>query len=189
MTRPSIGQRSAPKGATIGALGHDYQIAADDCAVDSHFVWSRVIARCEDQYVEPEADRYWMEPSDAAYEVVHQIGANTYEESFAVPSFNSPMPYEPNWNDHLRQQFEDLRDAWFTKSARMGVVRDMVLVPEYQRIIGLGQPAVPLIIDSLRKRPHHWFWALRAITGENPAAGSTTLQEATERWISWYDAH
>ena len=38
--------------------------------------------------------------------------------------------------------------------------------PSYQRIIGLGPEAVPLLLRSLRASPDHWFAALSAITGE-----------------------
>ena len=32
----------------------------------------------------------------------------------------------------------------------------------------MGEPVVPLILDELRREPDHWFWALEAITEENP---------------------
>jgi hypothetical protein len=57
--------------------------------------------------------------------------------------------------------------------------------PAYQRIIGLGQPAVPLLIEELRTRPDHWFWALSCIVGIDPAQGATTVESAAERWINW----
>jgi hypothetical protein len=69
----------------------------------------------------------------------------------------------------------------------MSVVRDMVILPSYQHIIGLGPAAVPLIIERLRDEADHWFWALKAIVGEDKAAGATTVKEAARRWIEWYD--
>ncbi|OZE22150.1 hypothetical protein CH262_18945 [Rhodococcus sp. 05-2255-1e] len=65
---------------------------------------------------------------------------------------------------------------------------EMILLPAYQRIIGLGKPAVPLIVDELREGVDHWFWALSAITGTDHAAGATTMSEAAARWIAWYDS-
>ena len=88
------------------------------------------------------------------------------------------------------------RDAaeWKHDSLNMSSVSDMVLLPSYQRIIGLGPAAVPLIMEDLRKGlwfsdegPDHWFWALTAIVGEDHASGCTTVKGAAQAWIAWWD--
>ncbi len=43
----------------------------------------------------------------------------------------------------------------------------MAMLNPYQRIIGIGWPVVPLILDELQREPDQWFWALEAITDEN----------------------
>ena len=157
-------------------------------------LWPRCCRRCPQRwhraeaYVDREPVTYRSDPRAFAYGLVHRLGDTTYEESFIVPFLRADEPDNSETSQNVREEFDQLRDAWLRKGARKGVLRDMVMLPEYQRIIGLGMPVVPLIIDSLRKKPHHWSWALTAITGENPAAGSTTLKEAAERWITWYDS-
>ena len=63
--------------------------------------------------------------------------------------------------------------------------------PAYQSIIGMGQDAVPLILDEMSNQPDHWFWALRAITGANPCppehVGDVTAM--TRDWLSWGRGH
>ncbi|HEY8796270.1 MAG TPA: hypothetical protein VIO85_00245 [Candidatus Dormibacteraeota bacterium] len=59
------------------------------------------------------------------------------------------------------------------------------LHPAYLRIIGMGEKAVPLILTEMSRNGDHWFWALEAITGENPARDSRTVPEATEAWLRW----
>ena len=53
----------------------------------------------------------------------------------------------------------------------------------YQQIIGMGAEALPFIFRELQKEPDHWFWALHAITGENPvsknAAGDLKAMTST----------
>ena len=63
----------------------------------------------------------------------------------------------------------------------------MFLVPSYQRIIGLGPSAIPLILRELENEPGHWFWALAALTGENPAAQGTAgnVDAMREAWLQW----
>jgi hypothetical protein len=57
----------------------------------------------------------------------------------------------------------------------------------YQQIIGLGYAAVPLILCELKRRPADWFWALSAITREDPIkpehAGN--IAAMTDDWIQW----
>jgi hypothetical protein len=90
--------------------------------------------------------------------------------------------------DDVREEFERLKEAWEEKSEYMSVLTDMVLLQEYQRIIGLGRPAVPLLIEELRNGGDHWFWALVAITGRDHAEGAKNYDEAVARWIDWYEA-
>jgi hypothetical protein len=59
------------------------------------------------------------------------------------------------------------------------------LHPAYQRIIGLGPAAVPLLLRELEHRPDHWFWALKSITGQDPAEGTDSIGEAARAWMKW----
>jgi hypothetical protein len=61
----------------------------------------------------------------------------------------------------------------------------MITDPAYQQIIGMGRPALPLILDEMQKSPNHWFWALFAITGHDVAAESQDFTSATQAWLEW----
>lgn len=64
---------------------------------------------------------------------------------------------------------------------------EMMLTPEYLRIIGMGERAVPLILAALRVQPDHWFAALHAITGENPVPEELrgNVGGMASAWIEW----
>ena len=57
----------------------------------------------------------------------------------------------------------------------------------YQAIIGMGETALPFILDEMRQRDGHWFWALRAITGENPVPPEHrgNVEAMTQDWLQW----
>jgi hypothetical protein len=57
----------------------------------------------------------------------------------------------------------------------------------YQQIIGMGEPAIPLILDEFERRPSHWSWALTAITGDDPVPESARgrLKEMAAAWLQW----
>lgn len=87
----------------------------------------------------------------------------------------------------LRRQFESLSGQWKQESRYLSSTTDISTNPAYQRIIGMGMPVVPLILEDLRKQPYHWFWALKAITGEDPVPETMRgrVREMADAWISW----
>jgi len=60
----------------------------------------------------------------------------------------------------------------------------MIEHPSYQRIIEMGQPAVPLLLRELKERPNFWFAALSAVTGEN-IGEALGFDAARRAWIEW----
>lgn len=87
----------------------------------------------------------------------------------------------------IRDRFVRLRDDWKSQSQYLSNTAQMAMLWPYQQIIGLGLDAVPLILAEMRQHPDYWFWALEAITGENPvpsdAAGD--VEASTEAWLAW----
>ncbi len=61
--------------------------------------------------------------------------------------------------------------------------------PAYQRIIGMGKDALPFIFKELKRNKGHWFWALCAITGEDPAESEHKVSEAANAWLEWGKTH
>ncbi len=69
---------------------------------------------------------------------------------------------------HTEERFEKLAGQWHEETAYLSSPDAMRIHPAYQRIIGMGLPAVPLLLREMEQRPNHWHWALSAITEENP---------------------
>ena len=89
--------------------------------------------------------------------------------------------------DTLASEFVELVDKWKAETAMTSSVSDFSMHPAYQRIIGLGREAVPLLLRELALRPDHWFWALKAITGVDPVPPSDrgNISKMTEAWLRW----
>ena len=85
------------------------------------------------------------------------------------------------------RKFQDLTTRWRRETALRSSVTSIAMHPAYQQIIGLGEPALPLIFQELRREPDHWFWALGAITGENPVPDDHAgdLEAMADDWLSW----
>ena len=87
----------------------------------------------------------------------------------------------------LAEVFQDLALRWRAERGPTSSTTEMALCPSYQRIIGLGPAAVPLLLRDLEAAPDHWFWALKAITGEDPVPTSQRgkVREMAKTWIEW----
>jgi len=103
-----------------------------------------------------------------------------------APEKVSSVPHTPEANA-LAQRFQDLSVRWRRETALQSSVNAIAMHPAYQQIIGLGKPALPLIFQELRREPDHWFWALGAITGENPVPDDHAgdLEAMADDWLSW----
>jgi hypothetical protein len=85
-------------------------------------------------------------------------------------------------------EFQSLVDQWKKDTLGVSSVSDMVLHPAYQRIMSMGKPALPLILQELRRELDHWFYALEFIVGtegKDVAQGADTLEDARSAWLEW----
>lgn len=110
-----------------------------------------------------------------------------YQYVSSLPSMRANVFWgrEAKQNEDFVAEFRQLADTWRRETAVLSSLHRIVLNPAYQRIIGLGPAAIPLILDELRNRPGHWFWALHAITDENPVTSGATFKEAVNAWLNW----
>ncbi|HKI35851.1 MAG TPA: hypothetical protein VKA46_28605 [Gemmataceae bacterium] len=106
------------------------------------------------------------DPLDRAVEVFNQLPA---------------MTRRPDQDD-----FDALVREWRATRGHTSSAAKMAKNAAYQRIIAMGNAAVPLILAELRKQPDHWFLAINAITGANPVPpGSRTVNEMVDAWLTW----
>src|SRR6266487_3952605 len=66
------------------------------------------------------------------------------------------LPSEPA----IEEAFREHADAWRRETVLESSAQRIAMHRAYQQIIGLGPPAVPLILRELRREPNYWFWAL-----------------------------
>jgi hypothetical protein len=101
----------------------------------------------------------------------------------AIPALSPQPPLK----EPLEARFARLATEWKRDSRFLSNSAQMAMLRPYQRIIGMGMPVVPLILKELAREPDQWFWALEAITEENPvspqAAGKVSLM--AQAWIDW----
>jgi hypothetical protein len=87
----------------------------------------------------------------------------------------------------LEAKFRQLADAWRRETMADSSITRAAMNPNYQRIIGMGPAALPIILKELRDRGGHWYWALRMISGEDPVPEHSRgkVREMRQHWLDW----
>ena len=125
-------------------------------------------------------------------EVQGLIGEGKWELGFTDESCQQTV--EENGQYALVQEdlmlFARLVIQWHQERGITSSLSEMILCPSYQKIIGMGEAAVPLILAQMKEEgddPDHWSAALEAITGVDPvpeeACGDTV--KMAEAWFVW----
>lgn len=88
-------------------------------------------------------------------------------------------------NSRLRRTFTALAAKWKRETRHISSITRTSMHPSYQQIIGMGEPAIPFILQELQENGGHWLWALHAITREDPAQEEDDFDGAVHAWLSW----
>src|SRR6266542_5554893 len=91
-------------------------------------------------------------------------------------------PFEIEQESWAEKKFQDLAQKWRKETKHISSLTKAILHPAYQRIIGMGPVAIKFILRELEERPHHWFWALESITGDNPVQPEDDFDGAVKAW-------
>ncbi|MFC1675993.1 hypothetical protein ACFL3G_02890 [Planctomycetota bacterium] len=91
----------------------------------------------------------------------------------------------------MKRKFQKLARQWENDTAYVSSIHQIILHHSYQEIIGMGHNVIPLIFNELEKKTGLWFWALQALTGENPVTEDAfgDFTEMRRAWLSWGDIH
>lgn len=85
----------------------------------------------------------------------------------------------------LRAEFLALANRWRRETKFSSSVDDKVLHAAYQKIIAMGRPAVPLVLEELKLRRGHWFWALHFMADTDPVPEGANVDAARDAWLDW----
>jgi hypothetical protein len=83
------------------------------------------------------------------------------------------------------KEFNELASQWYQETRKLSSADQMVLHPAYQKIIGMGKDALPLIFKELKRTRGHWIWALAMITRDDKAQPGMNFREAVDAWLAW----
>ena len=93
----------------------------------------------------------------------------------------------PQATGELHREFRALAVQWREETFGQSLAAPGILHPAYLRIIGMGEQAIPWILEELEERGGQWYVALQSITGEDPVAKEDRGQRPRMRaaWQEW----
>jgi hypothetical protein len=87
----------------------------------------------------------------------------------------------------IEETFHRLADEWKSETAPLSSIRRKKQHPAYRKLVEMGEPAIPLILADLARKPSHLFWVLPEITKANPVDRDVAenLLDVINSWIAW----
>ena len=80
--------------------------------------------------------------------------------AYAFPSSPVRAALAPEVLAETKRVFQRLAEQWKASRGPASTVKKRAQHPAYKEIIGLGEPAIPLLLEELDREPDHWFAAL-----------------------------
>lgn len=89
--------------------------------------------------------------------------------------------------DPRRERFRSLAQQWRSETQWLSSTTEIAMHPAYQAIIGMGAEALPMILEDLRQNSGHWYWALKAISNEDPVVPRDrgSVKKMKNAWLQW----
>jgi hypothetical protein len=105
-------------------------------------------------------------------------------------SFQSNLlgDYPLSISQENEEKFNALAAKWKNDSKTSLLMTQKCTDASYQRIIGMGQQTIPLLLKKISEPSgEDWFWALSAVTNENPVKSEHRgiIDKIIEDWIKW----
>ena len=87
----------------------------------------------------------------------------------------------------LREYLRDWLEKWRREMGFSSLLMEKRTHPIYQRIVEMGEEAIPLLLEEIQSRPSFIFMALHDITGDDPIPPEHRgrLGPMIEDWLRW----
>lgn len=125
---------------------------------------------------------------DVAGEPVFVSNKNVF--STKIEAFLSDIQAAAKRKLDLANRFNALACHWKRERGISSSLSKAIMSPSYQKIIGMGPDAIPIILNRIKDEgdhPNYWFWALEMLTGENPVSEDDLgdFRAMASAWLSW----
>jgi hypothetical protein len=108
-------------------------------------------------------------------------------------SLEMPIQVQPIENSE-EMEFNRLVEEWKREVRSKSLMVTIAMHPAYQQMVGMGEKALPFIFERIKRadeKTYQWFWALAAITRQNPIPIELRgkVREMARVWLKWGQEH
>jgi hypothetical protein len=151
-----------------------------------------VLIKTDDKEYRPVSKKEFTESTEEIHSLLRLLaykGNIQIEVPNSIPALLVPksISEEKEKLVKVKGKFENLVKKWKEETIFASTVFEMATNIAYQQIIGMGTSVIPFILKKLSEESDHWFWALKAITGEDPVPDTSrgNIEEMTKAWLEW----
>ena len=103
----------------------------------------------------------------------------------------STIPFGSRFAESEEVRFTRLAAQWKRETGMASVDAFRLSHPAYQKILKMGERAIPLILEELLRSPDRWLDALEILAEPevDPVRPGATYKQAIEDWIHWGKVH
>ena len=85
------------------------------------------------------------------------------------------------------ERFVELANRWHDETDYLSSPSSITNNDTYLKIISMGEPVIPLILQDLQERGGYWYRALRILSDEDPAPPESRgeVPKMKEAWLRW----
>jgi hypothetical protein len=111
----------------------------------------------------------------------HLIDEAMAREALGINATLGPLPSK----DQFVREFTERADRWCKETRGQSSLGAICMHDDYQTIMAMGEPVIPLILGRLQKVPESWFWALKHLAGQDVAKDTDNPTDAAKAWLKW----
>ncbi len=90
-------------------------------------------------------------------------------------------------NTIFAKRFAELANRWHDETDHLSSPLSITNNDTYLKIISMGEPVIPLILQDLQERGGDWYRALRILSGADPVSTEVRgeVPRMKEAWLRW----
>jgi len=124
-----------------------------------------------------------LSPLELGEKYIESLQIETYIQISHLKSTSRSV--ELGVSSDLEKEFNERADRWEKQTGIYSSPTKRFLHEDYQTIMTMGEPVIPLILKRLQTKPDDWFWALKHFARKDAAIGKDNFKDAVEAWLEW----
>jgi len=90
-------------------------------------------------------------------------------------------------NTRFVERFKEFANRWHNETDYLSSPSSITNNDTYLKIISMGEPVIPLVLQDLQERGGYWYRALRILSDEDPVPpeGRGEVPKMKEAWLNW----